>query len=47
MNWKKFKDWVENQGVTDDMDIEDIDIRYATYVEELNIDMNIKSFVIY
>lgn len=47
MKWKELKDWVENQGVTDNHEIEDIDMHYATYVEKLNIDIYGKNFVIY
>ena len=47
MKWKEFKDWVENQGVTNNHEIEDIDTRYSSDVEELNIDIYDKNFVIY
>lgn len=47
MNWKKFKDWVEEQGVTDNHEIEDIDMSYNTDTEGLNIDIYDNNFIIY
>lgn len=47
MNWREFKDWVENQGVTNDMEIEDIDMCYSIDTKELNIDIYDKNFIIY
>ena len=39
MNWKQFKDAVESQGVTDDIEIWYIDIDCWSDTGELNVDI--------
>ena len=37
MNWKKFKDCVESQGVTDDMEIDEIEVHDPETFDEISV----------
>jgi hypothetical protein len=44
MNWKEFKEFIEKQGVTDEMDVDYIDVNGYESAEDMDVEIDDTEF---